>query len=116
MDFIIKELKSVNNPRSIHGIYPYRGKIAALDAEQILSQMPIGSTVLDPFCGSGTIVYEGLKYGLHTIGIDANPIAVTISNGKIHIPSSFQEVESEVNTLIKKLNQLTLRRLQQSIQ
>ena len=106
MDFIIKELKSVNNPRSIHGIYPYRGKIAALDAEQILSQMPIGSTVLDPFCGSGTIVYEGLKYGLHTIGIDANPIAVTISNGKIHIPSSFQEVESEVNTLIKKVESI----------
>lgn len=106
MDFIIKELKTVNNPRSIHGIYPYRGKIAALDAEQILSQMPIGSTVLDPFCGSGTIVYEGLKYGLHTIGIDANPIAVTISNGKIHIPSSFQEVESEVNTLIKKVESI----------
>lgn len=102
MDFTIKELKSVNNPRSIHGIYPYRGKIAALDAEQILSQMPKGCTVLDPFCGSGTIVYEGLKYGLHTIGIDANPIAVTLSNGKIHIPSSFVEVESEVNDLIQK--------------
>ena len=107
MDFKIKELKSVNNPRSIHGIYPYRGKIAALDAEQILSQMPRGSVVLDPFCGSGTIVYEGLKYGLHTIGIDANPIAVTLSNGKIHIPLSFLEVEEEVNCLINKANNLS---------
>ena len=106
MDFIIKELKSVNNPRSIHGIYPYRGKIAALDAEQILSQMPKGSIVLDPFCGSGTIVYEGLKYGLHTIGIDANPIAVTLSNGKIHIPLSFLEVKDEVNILINKAKAL----------
>ena len=107
MDFIIKELKSVNNPRSIHGIYPYRGKIAALDAEQILSQMPKGSIVLDPFCGSGTIVYEGLKFGIHTIGIDANPIAVTLSNGKIHIPQSFQEVENEVIHLINKSNALS---------
>lgn len=100
MKFIIKELASVNNPRSIHGIYPYRGKISALDAEQILSQIPKGSVVLDPFCGSGTIVYEGLKFGLHTIGVDANPIAVVLSNGKIHIPEKFSEVEKEIKKLI----------------
>ena len=106
MKFTIKELKSVNNPRSIHGIYPYRGKIAALDAEQILSQMPKGSVVLDPFCGSGTIVYEGLRFGLKTIGIDANPIAVVLSNGKIHIPSDYFEVANEVNGLIKQASEL----------
>ena len=100
MKFTIKELKSVNNPRSIHGIYPYRGKISAIDAEQILSQMPVGSVVLDPFCGSGTIIYEGLKYGLYTIGIDANPIAVTLSNGKIHIPQHYSIVEEEIEHLI----------------
>lgn len=107
MDFVIKKLKSVNNPRSIHGIYPYRGKISALDAEQILSQMPKGSIVLDPFCGSGTIVYEGLKYGLHTIGVDANPIAVALSNGKIHIPLSLSEVTNEVESLIERAKKLT---------
>jgi len=106
MEFVIKKLKSVNNPRSIHGIYPYRGKIAALDAEQILSQMPRGCTVLDPFCGSGTIVYEGLKFGLTTIGIDANPIAVVLSNGKIHIPRQFSYVEKEVDYLINKSKEL----------
>ena len=102
MKFIIKELASVNNPRSIHGIYPYRGKISAIDAEQILSQIPKGSIVLDPFCGSGTIVYEGLKYGLNTIGVDANPIAVVLSNGKIHIPGNYSIVEREVEELISK--------------
>lgn len=98
--FKIKQLKSVNNPRSIHGMYPYRGKIAALDAEHILSQMPMGSVVLDPFCGSGTIVYEGLKFGLRTIGVDANPIAVVLSNGKIHIPDNYLSVEQEISELI----------------
>lgn len=101
MQFTIKELASVNNPRSIHGIYPYRGKISALDAEQILSQIPKGSVVLDPFCGSGTIVYEGLKFGLNTLGVDANPIAVVLSNGKIHIPETYSVVEMEVNNLIQ---------------
>lgn len=102
MNFIIKELKSVNNPNSVHGIYPYRGKISALDAEQILSQMPTGSVVLDPFCGSGTIVYEGLRFGHKTIGIDANPIAVALSKGKISIPENIDDVNNELELYIKK--------------
>jgi len=100
MKFKILHLQSVNNPNSIHGIYPYRGKISALDAEQILAQMPRGSVVLDPFCGSGTIVYEGLKYGLRTIGIDANPIAVTLSKGKINVPHDLTEVQEELDRII----------------
>lgn len=102
MKFKIRQLKSVNNPNSVHGIYPYRGKIAAADAAQILSQMPKGSIVLDPFCGSGTIVYEGIKFGHKTLGIDANPIAVALSKGKIGIPSDLQEVQNELDKFIGK--------------
>jgi len=102
MKFNIRALKSVNNPHSVHGIYPYRGKIAALDAEQILAQMPKGSVVLDPFCGSGTIVYEGLRFGHKTIGIDANPLAVVLSRGKLNIPSNIDVAFEEVNRLIDK--------------
>lgn len=105
--FKIETLKSVNNPNSVHGIYPYRGKISAIDTQQILSQIPSKSVVLDPFCGSGTIIYEGLKYGLHTIGIDANPIAVLLSNGKIHIPENFDAINSEVNYLINQAEQIS---------
>lgn len=100
MKFEIKALKSVNNPSSVHGIYPYRGKIAALDAEQVLAQMPKGSVVLDPFCGSGTIVYEGLRFGHHTLGIDANPIAVALSKGKINIPLDIEIAIEEVEEII----------------
>ena len=106
MKFKIETLESVNNPHSIHGIYPYRGKISALDAENILSQMPKGSVVLDPFCGSGTIVYEGLKYGLHTIGIDANPIAILLSKGKINVPCYFEVVRNEIEDFIAKAKKL----------
>jgi len=102
MKFKIQELNSVNNPSSIHGIYPYRGKISAIDAENIISQMPKNSVLLDPFCGSGTIVYEGAKLGLKTIGIDANPIAVFLSKGKINIPQNYSEVKEEVAKFIEK--------------
>ena len=54
-------LNNVTNPNSIHGIYPYRGKISAKDAENIISKLPNTGNFLDPFCGSGTIVYEAEK-------------------------------------------------------
>ncbi|GAI00522.1 unnamed protein product, partial [marine sediment metagenome] len=63
----------------IHGIFPYRGKISAKDASQIIQQLPRKGKLLDPFCGSGTIVYEAQKWGLESIGVDLNPIAVIIA-------------------------------------
>ncbi len=77
------KLKSVNNPHSIHGIYPYRGKISAIDAESLIKQLPKKGVLLDPFCGSGTIIYEARKHGLTAIGVDSNPIAVQIAKGKM---------------------------------
>lgn len=96
------QLKSVNNPRSVHGIYPYRGKISSVDASKIVAQMPEGISLLDPFCGSGTIVYEAAKFGLDASGIDASPLAVLVSNGKLQIPADFEEVESELSEHIKR--------------
>ena len=34
-----------------------------------------GKTVLDPFCGTGTTLVECKKLGIHSIGIESNPIA-----------------------------------------
>lgn len=89
-----QKLHSVNNPNSMHGIYPYRGKISAIDARQILSQLMPGKTLLDPFCGSGTILYEAQHLGITPIGIDNNPLAVTLSLAKtqhIDIQSTLEQ-------------------------
>lgn len=104
IDFIINELKSVSNPSSIHGIYPYRGKISAIDAQQILDQIPEGATLLDPFCGSGTIIYEGLKRNINSIGLDLNPIACFLSAAKVDLSHniSLEEILNELNSLIEK--------------
>lgn len=81
---ILKRFDSVSNPSSMHGIYPYRGKISALDAASIIGQLPIKGTLLDPFCGSGTIVYEAQKHGLIALGVDNNPLAIQIAKAKIY--------------------------------
>jgi putative DNA methylase len=43
-------------------------------------------TVVDPFCGSGTIPVESLRLGLNAIGSDLNPIAVAISKALVEVP------------------------------
>ncbi len=78
----LRRFEKVNNPRSIHGIYPYRGKMSPLDASHVIEQLPTKSQLLDPFCGTGTIIYEAQKHGLKAIGIDNNPLACTIARGK----------------------------------
>lgn len=83
-EIIFQKIDSVNNPNSMHGIYPYRGKISAIDAKSIISQLPKNGIILDPFCGSGTIVYEGQKHGLTAIGVDNNPLAVKLARAKVY--------------------------------
>jgi len=42
-----KILKRVSNPNSIHGIYPYRGKISAIDAKNLIEQLPNKGVLLE---------------------------------------------------------------------
>lgn len=91
---------SVNNPTSVHGIYPYRGKLSPIDARQILGQLDPGTLVLDPFCGSGTVIYEAVALGHKAIGIDANPIAGIISKGKLQITEELDDYIHEAKAII----------------
>jgi hypothetical protein len=93
-----KKFKSVSNPNSIHGIYPYRGKISAIDASSIIEQLPKTGTFLDPFCGSGTIVYEAQKHGLNAYGIDNNPIAIDIAKAKV---LNVKKVNQNLNKILE---------------
>ena len=96
-----KILDSVNNPNSVHGIYPYRGKISAVDAEMVIKQLPTETKLLDPFCGTGTIVYEAKKHGINSYGVELNPIAFIIANGKINIPENINALLKNVLEIIE---------------
>jgi len=101
-------LHNVNNPTSIHGIYPYRGKISAVEAKLICEQLPKGANLLDPFCGSGTIIFEGMCNGLNVYGVDNNPLAIFLSKGKLDsLNSKFDEVEKEVDSIVEKAKKTT---------
>jgi len=96
----LRHFDKVSNPKSIHGIYPYRGKMSALDAAHVISQLPQTAVLLDPFCGTGTIVYEAQAHGMSAIGVDNNPLACVIAKGK----TERIEVSSMLDNLVSAIS------------
>jgi 16S rRNA G966 N2-methylase RsmD len=95
----LRSFEKVSNPKSIHGIYPYRGKMSAIDAAHVIGQLSSTGTLLDPFCGTGTIVYEAQARGMNAIGVDNNPVACEIARGKtepLDIDSTIYNLESSL--------------------
>lgn len=60
-------------------------------------------TILDPFCGSGTVPLEARIMGRHVYGIDRNPYASLLTKAKLHPPKS---VESAIDTAERHLDQI----------
>ena len=61
------------------------------------------SRVLDPFCGTGTVLVESMKQGFDCIGIDANPasffaaqVKTTWNLNSAHVLDLLDEVESSL--------------------
>jgi hypothetical protein len=58
--------------------------------------VPPAGCVLDPFCGSGTVLVEALVAGRSAIGTDLNPLAVRLATCKTH-----PHTTSELNRLVE---------------
>ena len=101
----LRHFDKVSNPKSIHGIYPYRGKMSALDAAYVISQLPSEAILMDPFCGTGTIVYEAQVHGMNGIGVDNNPLACVIARGKTE-PLDTQSTLDTLNSTISDARSL----------
>jgi DNA modification methylase len=70
-----------------HGVHKYKGKFYPQLAKSMfnLAGLSPGSTVLDPYCGSGTVLLEGFLNGLTAYGLEMNPLAEKISRVKYSI-------------------------------
>src|SRR5437763_1215443 len=76
----------LNNPhRYRHLIHPFPVKLLVHIPYFFLANSIVsypGDTVLDPFCGSGTVLLEALLADRCAIGADVNPLARLISKVK----------------------------------
>ena len=68
----------------VHGLHEYKGKFNPQTARALINTIdPEATALMDPFCGSGTTLIEGMRLGLTATGIDQNPLAAWISEIKV---------------------------------
>lgn len=68
----------------VHGLHEYKGKFNPQMARSLINVVdPTATSLIDPFCGSGTSLIEGLRLGLHVGGVDKNPLAAWMAQVKL---------------------------------
>jgi DNA modification methylase len=67
-----------------HGFHSYPARLHPITARRLIKYTlgEGGKRVLDPFCGSGTVLVEAVRAGIGGFGVDANPLAVAIAQAK----------------------------------
>jgi DNA modification methylase len=71
----------------IHSLHWYPATyVAAIPGTLIPVFTKKGDLVLDPFNGSGTSGVEAIRLGRNFIGMDTNPVALLMSQAKLHFP------------------------------
>jgi DNA modification methylase len=67
----------------VHGFHTYPARMhPATAARLVRASTSEGARVLDPFCGSGTVLIEAMIAGRQAAGTDLNPLAVRLATLK----------------------------------
>ncbi len=72
-----------------HGLHAFKGKFYPQLAKSLIniSGIQVGNRLLDPYCGSGTTLLEGMLNGFISYGCDFNPLSAKIAHAKTSILS-----------------------------
>ncbi|MBS2018572.1 MAG: hypothetical protein JST00_37245 [Deltaproteobacteria bacterium] len=69
----------------VHGFHAYPARAHPVTVRRLVEAFaPARGVVLDPFCGSGTVLVEAMLAGRDAIGTDLNPLAVMLSRAKTY--------------------------------
>lgn len=69
--------------RWTHGFHTYPARMHPAIARSLISELTgPEASVLDPFCGSGTVLVEALVGGRASVGLDLSPLAVRLARVK----------------------------------
>jgi len=94
-----------NADRATHLIHPYPAKLLMHIPHFFLSNNLFSQPydiVLDPFCGSGTVLLEAILARRNAIGCDTNPLATLIARVKTH-PLDPQALGSSISRLSRRI-------------
>ncbi len=77
----------------VHGFHTYPARMHPVTAARLVRAfVPARGTVLDPFCGSGTVLVEAMLAARDALGTDLNPLAVRLARCKTR-PRSAEDLE-----------------------
>ena len=80
----------------VHGFHTYPARMHPDTASRLATAFVAkGETVLDPFCGSGTVLIEAMIAGRRAIGTDLSPLAVLLARSKTR-PRTPRQLEALV--------------------
>ena len=65
-----------------------------------------GDIILDPFCGGGVTIYEGIRLRRKVIGFDLNPLATFIVRNMVKRNSELLELDSAMKLVLEYLELL----------
>ena len=69
--------------RLTHYLFRYPAKFHPPVARKLIEEFSEeGDLILDPYCGSGTLLVEALRSGRNSIGVDIDPVAAFVSRVK----------------------------------
>ena len=87
------------------GFFPYYAGFPEAFARGLIgsASLPQGAVVLDPWNGSGTTTYTASRLGLHSIGLDLNPVMVIVARARLLPRSEADSIEPLSRDILRSL-------------
>lgn len=99
------EYADADTQKHVHGLHLYPARMIPQIANRLIRENSShGQTILDPFCGSGSVLAEALILGRNAVGIDINPLAIMISKAKTN-PISPESLDQTIVEVLRNVRQ-----------
>lgn len=97
--------KNADTQYLTHGLHPYPARMIPQLADKLIKEYSEEKDwVLDPFCGSGTVLVECRLKNRNSIGNEINPLAVLLSKVKT-TPLDKEELKHISKTVLKEIQE-----------
>lgn len=85
LDIEADEREDADDRAHVHGFHAYPARAHPVTVRRLVEHfVPEDGVVLDPFCGSGTVLVEAMLAGRNAVGTDLNPLAVMLARSKTY--------------------------------
>jgi site-specific DNA-methyltransferase (cytosine-N4-specific) len=102
------DFRGADTRYATHGVYRYPAMMVAPVVRRLIENYAPASgegRLLDPFCGSGSALVEGMLHGMRSTGVDLNPLAVMLARVKT-TPLDPMAVREEYKAIIDRFDRI----------